>query len=442
MIGRTAPRMLTLAALGMAIILPLSACSSAGAPPPTPSASADGGSAPGGVTLTMWHNSADPQPLKDLFKRYEAASGNKLELVEIPTDNFEATTQSKWATGDRPDILSYHGLRTFAMNLNPAKNMVDLSDRPFVAKQGTLTEVLRQADGKIYATAIGFPQVFGYYYNKKVLAEAGVQPPKNYDEVLAACDVLKTKAPGVAPVFSAAGSVWPTGINTLDYMASYQKNDAFASSILSGEAKFTDPDGPFLKAAGVDVQLREKGCFNKDAATAKFEDSMKALFEGKAAMVGQHSDMVGILNTLAGGDTKKVDETIGFLGIAAEGPTASFAPSPFGTFYVPKTGDEAKQKAAIGFIDWVTGEGYAQYVAEAKAPVVLGGTPTPELQGLWKDIDAAWKADPALFFSSNIPGIGSILINETAKLVLGQTTPEEVAQKFQVAYEQAKTAAG
>lgn len=446
-------RTLAIAAVAAVSGLLLASCSSGGTTSSeesdqaaTTAASATAESAPAeaptGVTLTLWHNSADSQALLDMYKRYEQESGNTLELVPIPADAFENTTQSKWAAGDRPDILEYHGLASFAANLNPAENLVDLSGQPAVEKMGSLSSIVGNVDGKNYAVSIGFPQVFGYYYNKALFEKAGLQPPTNYDELLAACDVIKEKLPDIAPVFSAAGSVWPTGINTLNYMSSFQADDAYGKSIVSGEAKFTDPDGPMLKALNIDVQLREKGCFNENAASAKFEDSMAALFNGETAMVGQHSDMIPILNELAGGDTAKVDETIGFIGISADAPTASYAATPFGTYYVPKNEDPVKEQAAIGFLDWITGAGYAQYVEESGAPAVLAGAASPELQGLWQDVATAWTNNPAPFFTSNVPGVASILIGETAKLVVGEATPEEVAQRFQAAYEQAAAASG
>lgn len=54
------------------------------------------GNAPTGVTLTLlhntlWHNTADPTALLDLYKAYEKKSGNTIELVDIPADSFPST---------------------------------------------------------------------------------------------------------------------------------------------------------------------------------------------------------------------------------------------------------------------------------------------------------------------------------------------------------------
>src|SRR5947209_516668 len=46
------------------------------------------GTAPTGVTLTMWHNSGDSKALLDLYKAYEKASGNTIDLVGMPSDTY------------------------------------------------------------------------------------------------------------------------------------------------------------------------------------------------------------------------------------------------------------------------------------------------------------------------------------------------------------------
>ncbi|NUO98146.1 MAG: carbohydrate ABC transporter substrate-binding protein, partial [Nonomuraea sp.] len=111
----TAPSRLLGAAIGAALALSLSGC---------------GSSAPEGtnqVKLTLWHNSADPAPLLEMYKKFEKQSGHRIELVPIPSDGFEDTTQTKWATGERPDILEYHATVSGLLALNPAENLRDLT---------------------------------------------------------------------------------------------------------------------------------------------------------------------------------------------------------------------------------------------------------------------------------------------------------------------------
>ncbi|WP_405846437.1 ABC transporter substrate-binding protein [Streptomyces sp. NBC_01518] len=158
------------------------------------------GKAPTGVTLTLWHNTADPTALLDLYKAYEKKSGNTIDLVDIPADSFPSTVQTKWATGARPDILEWHGNQVDVLSLNAAKNMIDLSALPFVKKEGTLADVSGTVGGKVYAATVGSLSVDGIFYNKQVFTKAGLQPPQTYAELAADCKILKAKTPGVTPI--------------------------------------------------------------------------------------------------------------------------------------------------------------------------------------------------------------------------------------------------
>ncbi|MBP2328974.1 raffinose/stachyose/melibiose transport system substrate-binding protein [Kibdelosporangium banguiense] len=393
------------------------------------------GPAPTGVTLTLWHNTADGKALLNLYKAYEKASGNKIEFFDVPADSFENTVQAKWATGARPDVLEYHGVSSAIRTLNGANTLVDLSSMPFVAKEGALAKVSGNLDGKTYAVTLGFPQVFGVYYNKTVFTKAGVKPPQTFADLKTVCQTLKTQAPGVAPIFEAGGSGWPPQILPGNYMASANENDAYAQSVVEGKAKVNDPGGPFVAALTAYDDLRKSGCFNSDANTAKYEDSLKAVYEGRAAMVAQHSDNVATFNTNAGGDTKKVDETIGFAGVSGGGSKAWFAPSPLGTYYVPRNQDTTKQRAALDFVNWISTTGYPDYVKQSQALPTMSGVTAPELQGLTLEIGKAYESS-TLGIGSNIPGFnafGSL----AAQLLAGQLTPQEAADKVQLSVQQA-----
>ncbi len=152
-----------------------------------------------GVTLTIWHNTQDTQGVLALYKAYEKASGNTLSFVDIPADGFETATLTKWASGDRPDILEYHPGQADLDHFNPSQTMVDLSSEAFV-KQSSIYEIGgRASDGKVYAAITTFPETWGVYYNKKLLADHGLQPATTFDQLKAQCAVL-----------SSAVDVWPS----------------------------------------------------------------------------------------------------------------------------------------------------------------------------------------------------------------------------------------
>ncbi len=405
-----------------------------------PAAADTAGSAPTGVTLTLWHNTADPQALLDLYKKYEAASGNTIQLVDVPAATYPPAIQAKWATGERPDLLEWHGNQTDLLALNGANTMLDLSAMPFVAKEGDLAKVAGAIDGKVYAASIGFPSVSGVFYNKQVLAKAGLQPPASYADLASACTTLKSS--GVTPIVIAGGDGWPPQIlSGWNYMAEYNVGAAYDTQVNSGQAKVNDANGPLVAGLKAFDTLRTSGCFNSDATTAKWTTSLKDLLDGKAAFVPQNSDSISQLDSIAGGDTRKVDDTIGFVGVSATRQLANYAPTVLGTYYAPKTGDATRQRAAADFIDFITGTGYAGYVTASGAPPTLTGTATPQLQGLWQEVQTAYQAGAGLTFISQLPGFNNFG-PETGKLLAGQESPQQTADRMQTYLLQAKAAAG
>jgi raffinose/stachyose/melibiose transport system substrate-binding protein len=432
-------RSIAAAAATVALGMSLAACSS-GASSQSSANDLLTGASPTGVTLTMWHNTADSQALLDLYKAYEKASGNKIVFVNMPQSTFPTAVQTKWATGARPDILEWHGNEDDAESLNIAQNAIDLSSMAFVKKEGTLAQLAGNIDGKTYAASIGFPSVWGIFYNKKDFAKAGLSAPQTYADLASDCTVLKAKDAGVSPIYMAGGDQWPTAVLAgFDYMAQYNVGAAYDKSVTSGSAKLTDASGPFLAGMTAAEALDKSGCFNSDATTGTWLNSLKAVLNGSAAMVAQSSDSIAILDSDASSAT--VDANVGFAAVSATKSVANFSPTPLGTYYVPKTGNTTKEKAAIGFIKFITGAGYAAYVKESGGIPTLSGTAVPPLQELWAEVEKAYDAGAALTVNSQIPGFGNFG-PVAAELFAGQLTAAQAASKMQAYYLQAQAAMG
>lgn len=435
-LGRTLRTMVVLGVLSSLT----AACSSAGSPTPSePAASTS--AAPSEVaaatSITLWHNSADPQPYLDLYKSFTKATGIAVELVAIPSDNYENGTQTKWATGDRPDILEYHVVPAFMVPLNPEKNMWDLSDMPFVAKSGDLYKSAGAVNGKVYAAITGFPEIFGLYYNKAAFASAGVEPPKSLQDFPALCTAFK--GAGLTPMYESGGSLWPTQIVSLASLGESNMGNDYVTKVQTKAATLNDPNGPFMASLNLYAKLRDDGCFNDDYATGTFEKSIDAVVNGTAAMSLIHNDVYGQFVAAAGGDAKKLSDAVGFVGVSATSPVGIYAAGPFGSYYMPKTGDAAREAAARKFIEFATGEGYTEYLKNSNSFPVMSGYPNPtdltELQQSFKDVYDASAPFPSIL------GFGQFA-TEMGKLLNKQSTPQQVADAMQAAVEQACKAAG
>ncbi len=117
------------------------------------------------------------------------------------------------------------------------------------------------------------------WFNKKLLADAGLTPPKTWDELLAACDTLNAK--GITPIASGNKDLWAAG-NFLAHVASrVVGEDAYAAS-LSGTTGF---DAATWKPAFEAVaQLRDRKCVNASVNAIADNEGAQLFFRGKAAM--------------------------------------------------------------------------------------------------------------------------------------------------------------
>lgn len=418
----------SLAATALAGLV-LSGCSAADSEESEAGSQGQGGES-GPVTLTLWHNTQDPQAVLDLYSAYEEASGNTIELIPITSDGFEDATISKWATGDRPDILEFHVTTAYITMLNPTENLRDLSDEEFVGKSGSLYDIGgRGSDGKVYAAITTFPEVWGLYYNRQVLADNGLEPAVTAADLFAQCEILS--AAGIPTLHESGGSLWPPIAIPFLYATSTADAD-WVETILAQEAKLDDPDSPLLGGLELSKELQDTGCFNSDITTATFEDSVQAVFDGEAAYEMIHSNIAAVYLDAAGGDIALLDSTVGFTAWGGNEKATVINPGPIGSYLLPKTGDAAKEAAALEFIRFVTGEGYGAYIANSGTFPVIEGVDAPDTSELLKAIKAAYDEGPTqLMFQGNLPGGVGGVIPLTGELIAGQSTPLQVVTLLQ-----------
>lgn len=76
-----------------------------------------------GVTLTIMGNANDlaKSYMTSIFEQYEAATGNKLDIIGLENDSFNTVATGKFATGDIPDIFQNFNNSNLS-NYNPAAN--------------------------------------------------------------------------------------------------------------------------------------------------------------------------------------------------------------------------------------------------------------------------------------------------------------------------------
>lgn len=140
---------------------------------------------------------------------------------------------------------------------------------------------LGQKDGKTYMLPL-YEMVFGWWYDPGVFAANGWTPPRTFDELLALGPKIKAKgmAPityqGQYPYYMIEGMLLPWagsigGVEALDA----------AQNLEPGAWK----SPAMLRAAGMIVELRDKGFFQSGAAGMSHTEAQTGFLNRKAAMI-------------------------------------------------------------------------------------------------------------------------------------------------------------
>lgn len=154
-----------------------------------------------GETLTIWGTYPDLERsyLTKAFERYEKLTGNKLDLVQMPKDEY---TQKMLAAftgdGEKPDlILSYGG--TSIESYNPDANFYDFTDAQWVEDLTDTSVNQTVYNGKVIGLPHWEASVSGTLYNKELFEKYNLSVPRTQEEFMHVCEVLKDH--GVTPMY-------------------------------------------------------------------------------------------------------------------------------------------------------------------------------------------------------------------------------------------------
>jgi xylobiose transport system substrate-binding protein len=136
-------------------------------------------------------------------------------------------------------------------------------------------------DGKAYGIPMRGTQPVLLFNNSKVLADAGVQPPQTWDELLST--VKKLKAKGVTPIALGGGDQWPT-LMWFEYVYDRVAGPELFQKALGGD-KSAWESADSKKALSMLKQLVDAGAFGTNFDSVKYTNgaSPALVARGKAA---------------------------------------------------------------------------------------------------------------------------------------------------------------
>ena len=258
----------------------------------TASPGCSGSSSSGGdsKTLTYWASNqgtsidADKEALTPLLETFTGDTGITVNLEVIGWNDLQTRIQTAVTSGDAPDVVNIGN--TWAVSLQATGAFLELDDEAMTAVGGAdkFVATALETCGAAETVPTSLPLyglAYGLYYNRKMFSDAGLEPPRTWEEMVEAAKRLTSTATGVYGLSLAAGS--------------YTENAhyAFINAAQNGSDLFDDQENPTFTGQGVvdgilrylDLMQTDKVVNTSNAQYDNGTDSVADFANGKAAMI-------------------------------------------------------------------------------------------------------------------------------------------------------------
>ena len=380
--------------------------------------------------LTFWSWRVEDKAFYEaIAKDYKAVSGDDIKFSAYKNTEYPAVLSAALAAGSGPDIIhtrAYGGLAALAdadyllpVNKTNVPNLAAFSDGVMLGAVGRKPPHDKNTYGVPFAT-----QSLGIFYNKQVLAKAGITAqPRTWDEFKNICKTLKEKkiaciangsgdAPGLEQMFGVIGP-------------NFYGGTGYFNSVIAGSKNFTDPG--FIKAIEEVVAMKEYMPQNQMSVG---ENESRTLFA--AGMAAYYFTGTWNIDTIKDLNPKAEFDIMPAPPLAAGGPV--FVPT-FADGNYAINAKTTKRDAALKFLNYLASKDFGQkFTTELKqASAVPGVKATDPILASFSE-QTARNGTPFLMlvgFRYQNPN-GSILLRDgIQKIYQGQGTPTSLAGDIQ-----------
>ncbi|UJF34512.1 ABC transporter substrate-binding protein [Paenibacillus hexagrammi] len=381
------------------------------------------------ITLLVDNTQDSVNMAKGIVEAFEKKNPNIHVETETRPGGGEGDNivKTRLATGDMTDVFFYNS-GSLMQALNPEKNILDVSNEPFMANVLDSFKKAVTYNGKAYAGPVGSTMAGGWFYNKKVYKDLGLSVPKSWDELMANSE--KIKAAGITPIIGTFKDDWTTQLVLLaDYYNVQAANPKFADDYTANKAKFaTDPTA--LRGFEKLEEIAKKGYMNKDMNATTYDAGLKMLAEGKGAQYPMLSFAVPALE-------QNFPDKMGDIGFFAQpGDKADTNGltvwTPSGAYIYKETKHVEEAKKFVSFIASIEGTQAQASASKPTGPYAIKDAKLPDnVAQVVKDMTPYFdsnKTAPALEFLSPIKG--SSLPQITTEVGAGIKTGKQGAEAY------------
>ncbi|MEO8555684.1 MAG: extracellular solute-binding protein [Actinomycetota bacterium] len=246
----------------------------------------------GAATLLVWDQEVrggQAAQMAQLIKEFETTYPNiKIKRVSRSFDDLKTTLRLALSGNEPPDVVEANNGRSDMGEFVKAGQLRPLdSYAKAYGWDARYPESVRQyssysADGKTFGEGnlYGLPQVgetVGIFYNKKKLADAGLQAPTTWSEFQASLATLKAK--GEVPLVLGNLEKWPA-IHVFGTVQGRTTPAATITTLAFGRSGATWKSPENLKAAQTLVDWVDKGYFNKGVNGQDYDPAWQGFTKG------------------------------------------------------------------------------------------------------------------------------------------------------------------
>jgi raffinose/stachyose/melibiose transport system substrate-binding protein len=396
----------------------LAACSTSGTSP-----SDDGKS----ITLGT-DDTVRIQPVIDAF---EAANPGVTVEVQSGGNSYQEFLRTRLASNTAPDVLrTFPGAGNVAgvLALDESGSLADLSEQSWTKNlsQAQLN-LFGTEDDRILSVPVG-SLALGAVYNDATLADLGLSIPETYTEVMELCDAAKAEGKVAFAIFQKGGGAVPTFAMVAPLV--YGPDPQFTAQQIEGDVTFSDSG--WKRAYEIQVEMNERGCFQKGPNGTDW-NAAAALVAGGDAVA-----------TFAFSDTTALEDL--------SSPDVSFLLAPFPTGDDPAerylavadsngfgvNANAENPELAMKFVEFIgSAEGQNLFAAAAKgAPALPNAEFSPESANQQTIVDYQKSGMIATWPDQEWPGPEVVQSVDliVQGLVDGSVTPDSAVQSMDEAW--------
>jgi raffinose/stachyose/melibiose transport system substrate-binding protein len=264
-------------------------------------------------TFTMLLGRDTPSTgIEAVIKAFEEKTGFKIDMELRPGgtegDNIIKT---RLATGDIADIFLYNS-GALINPLNPAQNILDLTDEPFAARIADSFKTAASVNGRLYAVPFASVDVGAWFYNKRIYRELGLEVPKTWEQLLSNLEKIKVDGKYI-PLIGAYKDTWTSQLLIL--ADEYNVKTAYPSwpaDYTANRAKYSNTPAALR---GFEKIAETRQYLNSDFLATTYAVGLEMIASGK----GAHWPIINILANIADNYPQYIND-IGVFGQPGDDP--------------------------------------------------------------------------------------------------------------------------